>query len=63
MARTQTEAAAASQVSVTALVPVNYDGTLYGPDQPGGDRFDVRAEDLGQLLDVRAVVLTNAGPV
>jgi len=42
-------------VAVKALVPVNYDGTLYGPGLPDGDTFDCREPDLQQLLDVNAV--------
>lgn len=43
-------------VKVKALVPVNYDGTLYGPDLPDGDELDVREPDLAQLKNVGAVV-------
>jgi len=42
-------------VKVKALVPVNYDGTLYGPDLPDGDVLDVREPDLPQLQNVNAV--------
>lgn len=42
-------------VSVKALVPVNYDGTLYGPGLPDGDTFDCRETDVTQLQDVRAI--------
>jgi hypothetical protein len=41
--------------AVKALVPVNYDGTMYGPGLPDGDTFDCRQPDLQQLLDVNAV--------
>lgn len=39
--------------TVKALVPVNYDHAMQGP----GDTFEVRAEDLGQLLGAKAVEL------
>ncbi len=42
-------------VSVKALAPVNYDGTLYGPGLPDGDTFDCRENDLAQLAAVKAV--------
>lgn len=38
-------------VTVTALVPVNYDGTDYA----AGEQLDVRPDDLPQLLNVAAV--------
>lgn len=43
-------------VSVKALVPVNYDGILFGPGLPDGDTFDCRETDVQQLEDVRAIV-------
>ena len=45
-------------VTVTALVPVDYDGVLYAE----GDQVEIRAEDLQQLLDVNAAVETNPAP-
>ena len=53
--QTQTRAARPAQAvqTVTALVPINYDHTLQEP----GDTFDVRSEDLEQLLEVKAVEL------
>lgn len=39
--------------AVTALVPVNYDHVLVPP----GEAFEVRAADLDQLLEVKAVEL------
>lgn len=46
---------AAPTISVKALIPINYDGTLYGPGLPDGDTFDCRETDLQQLKDVRAI--------
>lgn len=58
MAKAPTRAAPAAQATQTvkALVPVNYDHTMQEP----GDTFDVRAEDLDQLLEVNAVELVDA---
>lgn len=44
----------AATVSLKALVPVNYDGTLYGPGLLNGDVFDCREIDVKQLEDVSA---------
>lgn len=50
--------------SVKALVPVDYDGTLYGPGLPDGDTLDVRQQDVEQLRSVGAVkVIPAANPV
>ncbi|WP_293766397.1 hypothetical protein [uncultured Aquitalea sp.] len=42
-------------VPVKVLVPVNYDGTLYGPGLPDGEDLEVRKQDLDQLLNAKAV--------
>ncbi|WP_334158708.1 hypothetical protein [Oryzomicrobium sp.] len=49
-------------ISVKALVPINYDGTLYGPDLPDGDTFDCRENDLQQLKGVKAIAEIAADP-
>lgn len=49
-------------VSVKALIPVNYDGTLYGPGLPDGDTFDCRETDFAQLCDVGAIEQVAADP-
>ena len=49
-------------VSVKALIPVNYDGTLYGPGLPDGDAFDCRETDVAQLKDVGAIEEVVADP-
>ena len=54
MAKVPSKAAAAqSTVTVRALVPVQYDQVSIAP----GDTFDVRTEDLDQLVEVNAVTL------
>lgn len=49
-------------VRVKALVPVNYDGTLYGPGLPDGDIFDCRETGVAQLQDVGAIEKVAADP-
>ncbi|QDL55306.1 hypothetical protein [Rhodoferax aquaticus] len=41
---------------VKALVPVEYNHTRH---EPGGEPFEVDAEDVDQLLEVNAVELTG----
>jgi hypothetical protein len=58
MAKTPTRAARPAQAAQTvkALVPVSYDHAMQEP----GDTFEVRTEDLDQLLEVNAVELVDA---
>lgn len=58
MAKPPTRAARAAQSTqaVKALVPVSYDHALQEP----GDTFEVRTEDLDQLLEVKAVEVVDA---
>jgi len=55
-APSKTAAAAQSMQTVRALVPVQYDQMSIAP----GYTFDVRAEDLDQLVEVNAVALETA---
>ena len=53
-----TRAASASAVNVvtlTALVPIDYDGLRVSP----GDTFDVRGDDVPQLMAVEAARLAD----
>lgn len=56
--KTRAARAAQSTQTVKALVPVNYDHTMHAPGET--EIFDVRAEDLEQLLEVKAVELVDA---
>jgi hypothetical protein len=46
-------------VALAALVAINHDGTLYGPGQPAGDRFECKPDEAKALLDCGAAKLAS----
>jgi hypothetical protein len=46
-------------LALVAMRSINHDGTLYGPGQPAGDRFECKPDEAKALLDCGAAKLAS----